>query len=329
MPRPRLVAARTRPALARTLRVLLSLAVAGIGAGVGLAIGLTWHPAATTVDALVVQAIRVAGIGACAWYALAALVSTVTLLAEGAGGTWRTGRRVLTRWGPRLVRHVAGAGAVAGVTLVALVAPSSAVVPDNLTVPLAQDAQDARGTSGGASERPTSSPQGGPEAVEDRSVRQVDDHVIEVGQHGVAPLAVAAAEPSSETVAAAEPRPIKATPSVTPAPPAPAPLVAPSDPPRAAPPVPTDLVVTIPTVNAPAAGSDGHPYTVRPGDSLWRIAAEHDRADGPGAGASWRDWYDANADVIGPDPDLIHPGTVLTSPIAGPVVPLDPTSPHE
>ncbi len=55
---------------------------------------------------------------------------------------------------------------------------------------------------------------------------------------------------------------------------------------------------------------------VRPGDSLWAIAA---RALGPQAAvaavaAEWPRWYAANRAVIGPDPGLLHPGQWLVAP---------------
>lgn len=46
--------------------------------------------------------------------------------------------------------------------------------------------------------------------------------------------------------------------------------------------------------------------TVRPGDSLWSIAAEH--------GCTWTALYAANRAVVGTDPDLIRPGAVLRLP---------------
>ncbi len=58
------------------------------------------------------------------------------------------------------------------------------------------------------------------------------------------------------------------------------------------------------------------PVVVRGGDTVWAIAKAH---LGPGAGiratarASDR-WYQANREVIGPDPDLIHPGQRLNPP---------------
>lgn len=50
-------------------------------------------------------------------------------------------------------------------------------------------------------------------------------------------------------------------------------------------------------------------YTVKPGDSLWAIAAEF-----LNDGARYPEIYALNKDIIGPDPNLIHPGQVLTLP---------------
>lgn len=59
--------------------------------------------------------------------------------------------------------------------------------------------------------------------------------------------------------------------------------------------------------------------TVRQGDSLWSLAARH---LGPGASdreiaRAWPLWYALNAEVIGPNPDLIHPGQQLRIPTPG------------
>ncbi|WP_176554784.1 LysM peptidoglycan-binding domain-containing protein, partial [Georgenia sp. 311] len=71
-------------------------------------------------------------------------------------------------------------------------------------------------------------------------------------------------------------------------------------------------------VSAPAAHTDlaDESYVVRPGDSLWAVAARH---LGPGAtvadvAAEWPRWYEANRDVVGADPGLIHPGQLLQAP---------------
>ena len=61
-----------------------------------------------------------------------------------------------------------------------------------------------------------------------------------------------------------------------------------------------------------AAPAPAGTYVVRPGDSLSSIALAH-----PGAGSlddRWRALWRANRDVVGDDPDLIHPGQALRLP---------------
>ena len=67
---------------------------------------------------------------------------------------------------------------------------------------------------------------------------------------------------------------------------------------------------------APAHEETQVRVVVRPGDTLWAIARFR---LGPGAGTTSvaREvdrWYRLNDDVIGDDPDLIHPGQRLTAP---------------
>ena len=56
--------------------------------------------------------------------------------------------------------------------------------------------------------------------------------------------------------------------------------------------------------------------TVRPGDSLWSLAARDlgSEATADTIAARWPQWYEANRDVIGGDPGLIHPGQLLHAP---------------
>ena len=60
----------------------------------------------------------------------------------------------------------------------------------------------------------------------------------------------------------------------------------------------------------PATAGPATACVVRPGDSLWRIAA---RASGYGDGRRWSRIHEANRDRI-PDPDLIHPGQEIRIP---------------
>lgn len=73
----------------------------------------------------------------------------------------------------------------------------------------------------------------------------------------------------------------------------------------------------VPTITeAASAAAPAGSVEVRPGDTLWGLAA---RALGPGASdaaiaAEWPRWYAANAATIGPDPDVLQPGQVLVVP---------------
>lgn len=79
---------------------------------------------------------------------------------------------------------------------------------------------------------------------------------------------------------------------------------------------PEDGAATAGPPAAEPARRTGH--VVRPGDTLWDIAAA---ALPPGASdaeitARWQRLYHQNAGVLGPDPDLIRPGTPLRLPDA-------------
>lgn len=98
-----------------------------------------------------------------------------------------------------------------------------------------------------------------------------------------------------------DPRPATAAPATTPA----APVVHARAPLHLQPPVHQAL--------AEAVAAD---IRVRPGDSLWRLAAErlpHDASDATIA-HTWHRLYAANSDVVGTDPDHIEPGQRLAPP---------------
>ncbi len=92
---------------------------------------------------------------------------------------------------------------------------------------------------------------------------------------------------------------------------------------------PTSAAEEPPSVTSDATAPHANPagVTVRAGDSLWSIAAEHLPADATAAqiDAAWHEWYQANRDVIGDDPNLIRPGQVLTAP-GSPVTTAVPTT---
>ena len=77
-----------------------------------------------------------------------------------------------------------------------------------------------------------------------------------------------------------------------------------------------------------AAPSRADVHVVVAGDCLWDIAADRLRAAGSDASVAAvaravPSWWETNADVIGADPDLIHPGQVLRPPPDSPTDPTD------
>ena len=100
---------------------------------------------------------------------------------------------------------------------------------------------------------------------------------------------------------------INSGPAMTPAPAAPAAPAAPPSRPRRDHPGAT--------VGSADQGA-GHVVLVRPGDTLWGIAAAHLPAGHSQAqvAQAWPRWYEANRQSIGPDPDQIRAGTRLVPP---------------
>ncbi|WP_127480765.1 LysM peptidoglycan-binding domain-containing protein [Nocardioides pantholopis] len=74
-----------------------------------------------------------------------------------------------------------------------------------------------------------------------------------------------------------------------------------------------------PTPARPAPQT-GASITVRPGDTLWAIARRDlgAGADGTAVARRVRALHDLNRRVIGPDPDLVHPGQQLRLPAPSP-----------
>lgn len=81
-----------------------------------------------------------------------------------------------------------------------------------------------------------------------------------------------------------------------------------------APPRPPHSSTSIDFVSRGTAAPDS--VVVRAGDTLWDITARHlgNDADAATIAVTWPLWFEANRDVIGADPDLILPGTLLVPP---------------
>jgi hypothetical protein len=84
-------------------------------------------------------------------------------------------------------------------------------------------------------------------------------------------------------------------------------------------PRPAPLPATTPALAVPARPLDAETapaVVVRPGDTLWRLAADAlpMRASTAEIAMATHRWYARNRRVIGPDPDLIRPGQHLHAP---------------
>jgi nucleoid-associated protein YgaU len=81
-------------------------------------------------------------------------------------------------------------------------------------------------------------------------------------------------------------------------------------------PIPDRPDVTAARLVEPVRASAQVTVVIRPGDTLWAIAAAHlPGTPGDAAiAAAWPVWFGANAAAIGDNPDLIHPGTRLSVP---------------
>lgn len=75
-----------------------------------------------------------------------------------------------------------------------------------------------------------------------------------------------------------------------------------------------------PAPTAPVARTTGDAHVVRGGESLWSIALAHP-APGVGVDERWRAIWRLNRDVVGADPDVIHPGQALRLPADPPADP--------
>lgn len=224
----------------------------------------TLHSPAGLVEALVSNAVLIAGAVTAAWYFLTALAVLVSTLGRGFGASVTGLERMILRFGAPLLRR---AVALTAATTLALATPSWADEPDRTP------AEATESTASASSSTPAGR----------NAAFLVDLGWVPTPNLGAEsnPAADSPAAPGNRQAALALAQPARAQ---------------------------TEQ-------ERPAPKS----YTVRPGDSLWTIAANHLGAGSspPSAqaiAAEWPRWYLANSGIIGPDPNLIHPGMTLIPP---------------
>ncbi|MGO1317329.1 MAG: LysM peptidoglycan-binding domain-containing protein [Cellulomonadaceae bacterium] len=305
---------RTRPARVAGLLALPVIAGAGLVLTVaGAAIIDRIRTDVPTADLLVALLVTALGAATALWYAFwlgaALLCQVLNVLGERATRL----ESAVHRHGPALARRALAGSLGAGIALGSFASAYASSSPAPTTVAMAADPEYVTEHTAEPSEGQTGSEEapflgwtsGGALRAEDR--RPSDPVPAPVPARG------------STHVPAPEP-----TPTPTPEP-GPEPASNPAPEPGPLPmPGPVPMPVTQPAPE-PAPQPHGPPtqprdppssVTVRPGDSLWAVAARHLPAPASNAqvAAAWPRWYAHNAATIGPDPHLIHPGTVLHAP---------------
>ncbi|MCM0640272.1 LysM peptidoglycan-binding domain-containing protein [Cellulomonas wangsupingiae] len=297
-----------RPSTSRLAVTAAALSLAGAAGLVVAALLALWvadqlgSTRLWRVESVVAAAVVTLGVLACGWVAVSSLVAAACAGARAAGGAWRGGEAVVHRWAPGLVRRALAVALAAGVGLgTAAGAHAAPTVPVDLaravvTADLgwAPTADRLPASADATTAVPGSSPEAPPAASPAPG-----------GAIPEAPAATPSPAPATSTAPTADASPATAA-AGGPLAPVAAPVPASVAPPALAHPAP------------PGAPPAGRTVEVQPGDTLWAVAA---RSLGPGASdaaiaAEWPRWYAANASVIGPDPDLLHPGQVLTAPTA-------------
>lgn len=232
----------------------------------------------TSPDDAVAIAVQAVGVLVLGWYLLTATGALVCLALRAAGTVWSGAELGVARLGAPLARRLLVTGTGAVVAAAAVMAPATAAPIEPSPEPTSSEVGDDLGW--GSDDEPASP------------------------------------EPDASPSVDAEP-----TPEATTAPPAESPTTEqPTESPTTDPAEPSEPTAPQPPSGpgtVPASGPDDEgSYTVAVGDSLWEIAADHlpEGADAGDIAVAWPAWFEANRDVIGSDPDVIHPGQVLTAP---------------
>lgn len=304
--RPRLLVLATAASLLALALVLTCLqAVSAL-----VAVPTSWWGPSQLSAALVALA-SAAGAAGAAWHALSALLALLVLPARGRRRAAAPAQRLLARWGAPWVRRIL----VGTLSLSAVTAPALAAVPtpDDLgwrptqsaPAPAPQAADDVA-----AGDPAAGDPATGPAPEDTAGPSPADPAAPGTAPGGTAPPGglPSGAAPSSPTA----PGPQGAPPGAPGYPGAPGSQGSP------APGAEEEATAPAPAGTGASHGTRATgSHTVRPGESLWSITADLLHTTDRGAIASaWPTLWAANRVVVGRDPGLIRPGTVLQVPEA-------------
>lgn len=327
--------------------LVLTPGLLALGAAAALVLRVTTLVGTTAVwrvDDVVAVAVVVLGALAALWVGLSAAVASLCVLARAAGRTWRAGEHAVERWGPGIVRRAltvlvaagVGLGAATGAQASAAPAPSP-VVADLGWAPTTHGAERTGGGTTTDDAAATTTTPGAP--ADDTTGAPAESDPAAPATRTGSTGARTAAPPQQASATPDTPAPARAVghgpgPSATASRTTSSQVTSPQSPSSPAAATTTDAArtagpgatpagggttSTVTATEAPAAPSGttrGGTVVVRAGDTLWSLTARHLGQDASDAeiAAAWPRWYEANAAVIGPDPDLLHPGQVLVVP---------------
>lgn len=302
--RPRLLVLATAASLLALALVLTCLqAVSAL-----VAVPTSWWGPSQLSAALVALA-SAAGAAGAAWHALSALLALLVLPARGRRRAAAPAQRLLARWGAPWVRRIlVGTLSLSAVTAPALAA---APAPDDLGWRPTQSAPAPQAADDVATGDPAAGdPATGPAPEDTAGPSPADPAAPGTAPGGTAPPGglPSGAAPSSPTA----PGPQGAPPGAPGYPGAPGSQGSP------APGAEEEATAPAPAGTGASHGTRATgSHTVRPGESLWSITADLLHTTDRGAIASaWPTLWAANRVVVGRDPGLIRPGTVLQVPEA-------------
>lgn len=275
------------------------------------------------VERLVGLAVTASGAAAGAWLSAWYAACTTCVLLATVGRRWRRLERLVLERGPRLARRALAGALGVGLTLgVTAVGPAAADVGDPLDLGWSSSSTPSHGAGQGP-EPPSSETAPDPRATAPTAEPTTPGPT----PTGPTPAAPTTTGPAPAGPATTGPHGASATePTTTPSSP---PATSPAEPSTATASTAQSTGATAPAGSSDPSGATGLPgreardqtgadrVSVQAGDSLWSIAARH-RPDATASqtAADWPVWYRLNADVIGGDPHLIHPGQQLRIPAA-------------
>lgn len=289
---------------------LASIAAGGVGTALApRLVELARAAGRSQVDGLVELGIVAVGVAVLVWLAVSCGVAAGCLTARAAGGGWRRGEAWVHRWAPAVVRRAVVLAVGAGLGLSAATGASAVDVPVSTPAPSVSSTTVRTGAAADLgwvpteqSAAPSSTPATPPPTA--GSVAPRSDAAAPSGSPTVSVPAVSPTSPAVSTTTATDQSAAHGRSATT------VPVSRPEALHESAP------VGTAASSTVPARAATAATVTVAPGDTLWAIAARHlpAGADDAQIAAAWPAWYAANAAAIGSDPDMVHPGQLLTVP---------------